>query len=120
VIRILEGLPDNVLGAEASGKVTDEDYENVLVPAARKKLEAHGQIRFLYVLGGDFDRWTMGAMWEDAKLGFADRHAWEKVAVVSDKDWLKHTVRAFGWMIPGDVRVFDLDEMDDAKAWVAG
>jgi hypothetical protein len=119
MITVLHGLPDNVLGVEASGKVTDDDYEQVLIPAVREKREAHAKIRFVYVLGEDFDGWSMGAMWEDAKLGLKDPKAWEKIAVVSDKDWLKHAVQALGWMIPGEVRVFDLAELDAAKDWAA-
>jgi hypothetical protein len=119
VIRVLDGLPANVLGVEASGRVTDDDYEAVLVPAVREKRTAHDRLRFLYVLGDDFDGWTMGAMWEDAKLGLKDPKTWEKIAVVGDKDWLAHVVKAFGWMIPGEVRAFHLHELDAAKAWVA-
>ncbi len=119
MIRILEGLPENVLGVEAIGEVTDDDYESVLAPAVRALAEATGKIRFVYVLGEQFEGWTMGAMWADAKLGGSERSAWEKVAVVSDKDWLAHLVKAFGWMIPGEVRVFGLDALADAKAWAA-
>ncbi len=119
MIRVLEGLPEHVLGVEASGTVTDDDYEKVLIPAVREKLDAVGKFRFIYVLGDEFDSWTFGAMWEDAKLGVGDLKAWEKMAVVSDKDWVKHMVKAFGWLIPGEVRVFELAELDDAKAWAA-
>jgi hypothetical protein len=119
MLRLLEDLPENVLGVEATGKVTDEDYERVLLPAVRERREAHRRIRFVYVLGEDFDGWTMGAMWEDAKLGLEDPRAWEKIALVSDKDWLRHTVKAFAWMIPGEVRFFGLDGLDEAKRWVA-
>lgn len=119
MIRLLEGLPENVVGVEASGKVTDDDYERVLIPAIRERMDAGGKIRFIYVLGDEFDGWTMGAMWDDAKLGVGELKAWEKVAFVSDKEWLKHMVKAFALMIPGDVRVFELDEIDDAKAWAA-
>jgi SpoIIAA-like len=119
VIRLLEGLPDNVIGVEASGKVTDEDYESVLIPAVRASIEASGRVRFLYVLGEDFDGWTLGGMWEDAKLGGSEVKAWEKVAIVTDRDWLRHTVKGLGWMLPGEIRVFDLSERDDATTWVA-
>lgn len=120
MIRLLEDPPDNVLGVEASGKVTDDDYERVLIPALRERLDADGKIRFVYVLGEEFESWTLGAMWEDAKLGVSDLRAWEKVAVVTDKDALRHMAKAFGWMIPGDVRVFGLNELDAAKEWAAG
>jgi hypothetical protein len=119
MIRVLDGLPDNVLAVEAIGKVTDEDYETILEPAVREKLEAHPKIRYVYVLGEEFDGWTLGAMWEDAKLGGGDLRKWEKIAVVTDKDWVRHAVQGFGWMIPGDVKVFSLVELDDAKAWAS-
>ena len=75
VNRILEGLPSNVIGVEASGRVTDDDYENVLVPAVRATLDDEGKIRFIYILGDEFEGWTMGALWDDAKLGFSDLKA---------------------------------------------
>jgi hypothetical protein len=119
MIRVLEGLPDNVLGVEAIGKVTDDDYENVLTPAVKEKLAAHERIRYIYVLGDEFEGWTLGGMWEDAKLGAADLRAWEKIAVVTDKDWVGHAVKAFGWMIPGEVRVFAVRELGDATSWAS-
>jgi hypothetical protein len=119
MIRVLEGLPENVLGVEAVGKVTDDDYESVLVPAIRERREAQGKIRLVYVLGEEFDGWTLGALWDDAKVGLGDTPAWERIAVVSDKDWLRHTLKAFGWMVPGEVRVFGEDELDAAADWAA-
>jgi hypothetical protein len=53
------------------------------------------------------------------RLGLKDPRTWEKIAVVGDKDWLAHVLKAFGWMIPGEVRAFHLDELDAARAWVA-
>jgi hypothetical protein len=117
MIRVMEGLPANVLGVEAIGKVTEADYENVLAPAVTEKLEAHAKIRFVYVLGDEFEGWTLGGMWEDAKLGGGDLRAWEKIAVVTDRDWVRHAVKAFGWMIPGEVRVYALGELEQAKSW---
>jgi hypothetical protein len=60
-----------------------------------------------------------GALWDDAKVGVQDSRAWERIAIVSDKDWLKHTVKAFGWLVPGEVRVFELDDLDDAGGWAS-
>jgi hypothetical protein len=119
MIRVMDGLPENVLGVEAIGKVTDEDYETVLARAVEEKLGAHDRIRCVYVLGDEFEGWTLGAMWEDAKIGGHDLRRWEKIAVVTDRDWVTHAVKAFGWMIPGQVRVFAVGELEDAKAWAA-
>jgi SpoIIAA-like len=119
MIRVMDGLPDNVLGVEAIGKVNDEDYERVLTPAVEEKLAAHDKIRCVYVLGEEFEGWTLGGLWADAKLGGGELGKWEKIAVVTDKDWIRHTVQGFGWMIPGDVKVFAGAELDDAKVWVS-
>jgi hypothetical protein len=119
VLRIIEGLPDNVLGVEAIGKVTGEDYGSVLAAAVEEKLGAHRKIRFVYVLGDEFEGWTPGGMWEDVKLAGGDLRAWERIAVVTDKDWVSHAVKAFGWMMPGQVRVFGLGELDAATSWAS-
>jgi hypothetical protein len=119
LFKVLRGLPDNVLGVEALGKVEDEDYERILIPALEAKRREQEKIRLLYVLGEDFDGYTLGAMWSDARLGFSERSSWEKIAIVSDADWLENAVKALGWLVPGEVRVFELDDMDDAKEWVA-
>ena len=119
MIRILNDLPENVLGVEVIGTVTDDDYEKVLVPAIQNMRSRDQGIRIVYVLGNDFDGWTTGAAWEDTKLGLSELRAWQKIAVVSDKDWLRHSVTAIGWMMPGEVRAFDLDDFGAAKEWAA-
>jgi hypothetical protein len=58
----------------------------------------------------------------DVKQGFSNlKHlrAFKRTAVVSDKEWIAHTIHALGWMIPGEVAVFGLDELEDAKRWAA-
>lgn len=37
-----------------------------------------------------------------------------------EKPWVAHTVHALAWMIPGELAVFKLDELDRAKEWAAG
>ena len=78
-----------------------------------------GFVEFMRTWTEEFEGWSTGAMWEDTKLGLKDPRVWEKIALVSDKDWVKHTVKALGWMVPGEVRVFELDELDAAKVWAA-
>jgi hypothetical protein len=33
--------------------------------------------------------------------------------------WVAHTLHAVSWMIPGELSVFALDELDKAKEWAA-
>ena len=45
--------------------------------------------------------------------------AWERIAVVTDTEWIIKGVHAFGFTMPGRVRVFKNDELSDAKKWLA-
>ena len=118
MIKVIEDMPPGTIGLEAIGKVTDEDYERVLVPAVTAALERK-DVRLLYVLGDEFDSYSPGAVWADTKLWAGHLTSWQKVAIVSDADWLENAVKAFGWLMPGEVKVFDDDDLDDAKEWLA-
>ena len=118
MITVIEGMPAGTIGFRAHGKVTAEDYETVLAPTAKAALDA-GSVRLLYVLA-DETSYSPGAMWADTKLWAGNLRGWERVAVVSDADWLENAVKAFGWMMPGEVKVFDDDDEDEARAWLAG
>ena len=39
------------------------------------------------------------------------------MAVVTDVDWLRHSMQMLGWMTPGEARLFSVDELDEAKVW---
>ena len=87
--------------------------------SAQRSLERN-DVRLLYVVGDDFESYSPGALWADTKLWASRVKAWKKVAIVSDADWLENSVTAFGWLVPGQFRVFDSDDVDDAKMWLAG
>ncbi len=112
-------LPDNVVGVVARGELTSDDYEKVLMPAVDHALEGHDKIRLLYVLGGAFDGLTAGAMWDDTKVGFSHVTRWEKIAVVTDKDWVRHSVEVFGYLMPGEVKAYTTAEESAARTWVS-
>jgi SpoIIAA-like len=112
-------LPENVVGFVAKGELTSDDYEKVLIPAVNLASERSDKLRLLYVLGGEFDGLTAGAMWDDTRVGFSHITKWEKIAVVTDRDWVRHSVEIFGYLMPGEVKGFDLSEESAARAWIA-
>jgi hypothetical protein len=119
MLYIMANMPDHVVAVEAVGKVTGEDYERVLVPAIDDRLKGHQKISLLYHVGPDFSGLTAGAMWDDAKVGMRHITAFEKVAVVSDIDWIVGAVKIFSFVIPAIVRTFRNASLDEAKAWVS-
>ena len=118
-VRVISGLPANVLAFEAIGEIEDDDYEDVLIPAVEEILKTQDKVRFLYVLGEDFEKYEADAMWEDTKMGMSHLGKWERIAVVTDHNGYRRSVKAFGFLMPGKVKVFPMAELDDAKAWVS-
>jgi SpoIIAA-like len=119
MIEKMQAMPDGCLGFEAVGEVDASDYRDDLIPAIDRALTEHGKVRFLYLIGSRFERYSSGAAWEDAKLGLEHFTKWERCAVVTDLDWVDHLVKGFGWMMPGKFRVFPTRELETAKSWLA-
>jgi hypothetical protein len=44
---------------------------------------------------------------------------WERVAVVTDVGWFRHTVNALRFLMPGEVRVFSTDDAYEGCAWIS-
>jgi hypothetical protein len=109
--------PETVLAFKAVGEISTDDYRTVLEPAAHEMLERLGELRFVYVLGDEFDGYSFGAGWEDAKLGLGHLTKWKRCGVVTSKDWVRHMVGAFAWMMPGELKLFEVGEVDAAIAW---
>lgn len=118
MITLIQNLPDNVLGFEASGVVSANDYETVLMPAVEAALKKHRKVRLLYQLGASFQRFELGAVWEDTKIGLQHLSSWEKIAVVTDVDWIRSSVKVFGFAVPGEVKIFANAGLAEAKQWL--
>ncbi|HZJ28154.1 MAG TPA: STAS/SEC14 domain-containing protein [Acidimicrobiia bacterium] len=116
----IAGLPETVVGVEAHGKIRAEDYRDTLVPAVEDLIARAGKARVLVVLGPEWDGYSAGAMFDDAKLGIEHLKAWQRFALVSDADWIHHVASLFGWLVPGEVRSFPYAQLDEAKAWITG
>jgi hypothetical protein len=115
----IEGLPNDVVGIDAYGLITARDYEDTLIPLIQSKLETQEAVKVIFVAGKYFDGFSGGAIWDDARLGLMHLRSFSKLAVVTDVDWLRHSAKLFGPLIPAEVMVFDLEDLDDAKAWIA-
>jgi hypothetical protein len=117
-MQLIDDLPDHVVGVRAIGEVEDDDYDDVLEPAIEDHLSRHDKIRLLYVLGSEFTGYDAEAMWDDTKLGLKTFNSYERMGIVTDATWVRRSVKAFGWLIPGEVRLFHVDELDAARAWI--
>jgi hypothetical protein len=122
MIEFLPDMPEGVTGIHVSGRLRGDELRE-LKPSIEEMLQTD-EIRIVEVIAPDYEGFGPGGLFEDLKLGFGTvlphHSAFKRIAVVSDKPWVAHTVHALAWMIPGELKVFKLDELERAKEWAAG
>jgi hypothetical protein len=114
MIELIEDLPRHVVGISVKGRVTSEECREILAPAIAKSLRWRDNIRLYYELGSRFP----GSGWDDLDLGFEHASRCERIAIVTDIAWVRLTVKAIRFLIPGEIRVFDTSEAEEARAWI--
>jgi hypothetical protein len=118
-VTVMQGLPAGVVGVTVRGVINARDYAETIAPLIEAAAQAGRKIRLVYQIGREFEAYTPGAVWSDARVGLMHLSDFARVAVVSDIEWIRHAVRAFAPLIPGDVHVFANAELDAAKTWAA-
>jgi hypothetical protein len=121
IVERIDDMPAGTIGFRASGKLTHDDYREILEPVLHEAAES-GEIRMLFTLTA-FEGLEPSAWFDDIKtgLGLSIGHhsAWKRSAIVTDVDWVGKAFQMFTWMTPGEVKVYGLDQLEEAKSWVA-
>lgn len=114
MIELIDDLPRNVVGISVRGRVTKDECREILAPAIARSLRWRDKIRLYYELGSRFP----GSGWDDLDLGFEQASRCERIAIVTDIAWVRLTVKAIRFLIPGEIRVFATEEAEEARAWI--
>jgi hypothetical protein len=117
-ILVIEGLPSDVVGLEIKGLITSQEYTQTLVPLIKELEKKHEKLKMICILGDYFDGYSPGAMWDDLRFGFSHITTFSKLALVTDQEWIRNSAKFFGMLMPTEVMVFDLAELDEAKSWI--
>lgn len=125
MIAEIDSMPQGTIGFRCDdGDVRPVDLRNVMMPPLRRAVKAREELRVLLVAGDGFENADRHEIWERAKhawdLGDRDLDLLGRLAVATDVPWIRRGVGSFGWMAPGEVRVFELGEVSRAQRWVAG
>jgi SpoIIAA-like len=122
MIELLPDMPKGVTGVRVSGRLRGDELREAK-PTIENMLHTD-EIRIVEVIAPDYEGFGPGGLFEDLKLGLGTvlphHSAFKRIAVVSDKAWVGHTLHALAWMIPGEFAMFKLDELERAKEWAAG
>lgn len=116
-VKLNETNNGRFLEVEASGKLTHEDYQQ-LVPKLEEALKIHGKARILFQMR-DFHGWEGAALWDDMKFGLKHFSDIEKLAMVGDKKWEKGMSVFCRPFTRAQIRYFDSKAVEEARLWVA-
>ena len=122
MIELLNDVPAGVTGIRVSGRLSGEELR-AISPSITERLKSGTEIRIVEVID-DYAGFGPGGLLEDLKLGLGTvlphHGSFTRIAIVTDTDWITHTLHALAWIIPGEMAVFRLDELERAKQWAAG
>ena len=118
---MFEFLPEsagNVVGIRVSGRLTDSDYKQVLIPKLQSLFSRHGRLKVLFHMAPSFEGWDLSAAWDDVSYGLRHRTDFEKLAVVGGPNWVELSIKLSGFLMKGEIKLFPAGELDDAWSWV--
>ena len=118
MIEVLPQSEGKTFGVRFTGKATDEDYENVVLPGLETVIQEYGKVRCLYFMDEGFQGWELGAMWDDAKYGIKHKNDFEKIAVVGGPKWTEWATRFASHFMSTEIKTYSADQLDDAWSWV--
>lgn len=118
MIEVIPGFPPNVAAFSATGKITGQDYDEIINPLVKKIYYECGKINFLLVIKTSLENYSLEAWLKDAILGFVYFTEWKKIGIVSDKRSIKNFTNIFGKLVPGCAKGFMMADLDIAKEWI--
>ena len=119
MLKLMNDLPDSVLGVYAEGKIIGTDYETVLIPALELKLKSNKKIQMIYHLSNSFTGFDLNALMDDAKMGLKHLAAFDKIALVSDHHVINNFLKFFGFLFSCELRIYQESELNEAKKWIS-
>ncbi|CAN5307831.1 hypothetical protein BH10PSE9_BH10PSE9_09540 [soil metagenome] len=115
----IENLPRGAVGVRASGRVTHAERTGMLAPTIERAVAEGGRVRLLYVAGPDFAGYDCGGLFDDAVFGTRHFSDFEKIAFVAEDGPFNRAVQAMKGLMPAELRIFPVNDIAAAKAWLA-
>ncbi|MBC7552892.1 MAG: STAS/SEC14 domain-containing protein [Taibaiella sp.] len=119
MIEQLKDVAADVVGFRATGQITKEDFDNVLLPAVNALAERKGDIKYMLILDTDISNLTPGAWFDDIKMGLMHLLKWRKMAIVTDQPGVNKMTDMAAHILPGEVKSYTIAETEEAKKWLA-
>lgn len=119
MITLIPDVPENIAAFKANGEITKEDFENLVFPHVKAKVNIFNELNYLLYLDTDLDQFTSGAWFQDALLGLKNITKWNRAAIVTDKKGVQNFTDIFSVLMPGEFKSFPKDDLANAIFWCA-
>ena len=116
MLSLHEEADGKILMVKLSGKLTKEDYQELL-PEVERLIDKLGTIRVLCQLR-DFHGWEVWALWEDIKFDMKHFADIERLALVGERNWQACLAVFCKSFTRAKVRYFHREELDLAEEWI--
>lgn len=117
MIEVLPQSEGNMLVVKATGKLTNEDYKQTLIPRMDTIIREYGRARLVMDMSNDFQGWQISAMWDDVRFGVAHRNDLERMAIVGGTKSIEWGAKIAKLWMNGQIKCFPATEFNTALAW---
>jgi len=119
MITLIPDVPENVAAFKATGEISKEDFENLVIPHVKAKVNTFDELNYLFYLDTDLDQISAGAWFQDALLGLTNIMKWNRAAIVTDKKGVQNFTDIFSVVMPGEFKSFPEEDLENALFWCA-
>ena len=119
MVELIKDLPPHVAAYRASGAISKEEYESLVMARVDEVARQFGKINFLVLLETDVDNFSFGAFMGYLKVSFEHFSKWNRMAIVSDQYWVRKGYDILSVLVHGTIRGYELKDYQEAREWVS-
>ena len=108
----------NAVGFRAVGKLTNDDYYKVWIPALREVIRLSGKARALLVLNEADEGWQSDTIWDPARFGPRHVGDLERLAIAGSERWDGWTETVTKHFKGKEIRAYEPTKQGAAWGWI--
>lgn len=116
MFKLIANKDRSVLHFEISETISTEEVKEI-ANIAEEKIKEFKTIKCLIVLRHFKGYGSINSFFEDLKFGLGHLNSFSHIAIVGDNKLEEFITKLYSY-IQGEVKYFDLSELDDAISWI--
>ncbi len=108
-----------MVGFRLVSDTTKDDFDLIVLPSIAELIKRIDKLNYLLVVEHPIKNFAIGAWTKDALIRLNQFSKLNRMALVSNTKEIGKFFETFSKEIPGEFRLFDIDELDKAISWVS-